>query len=248
MPSASSDRKKAVKDRKSPSRIQIWNRLNRVKTLSLMLVVGAIAACDRAEVRQLPPSPAASTTISIADTVRAADTVPPAASSTSAVIPSNEDSSTKVHFDSPQDSLCGEMGENGLNIPTGRRAVAAKFGKPDSVRADPGPNPYTPTQIDTVAEVFYPGLRLKYWVMGKPPADNESLLEADISDNKYLRFPQVGIGATREELVRTIGEPGDRTDDTFRYECGLHIMSGANVTFHFADGRVKRILYYWEMD
>lgn len=43
-------------------------------------------------------------------------------------------------------------------------------------------------------------------------------------------------------------EPGDRTDDTFKYECGLHIMSGANVRFHFAGDRVKLVDYYWEMD
>jgi hypothetical protein len=190
----------------------------------------------------------ASKTIAIADSVRTADTVAPAASSTSAAVASPEDSLIPLHFSSPQDSLCGAVGETGLNIPTGRRAVAAQFGKPDSVRTQPGPNPYTPTQIDTVVNVFYPNLRLKYWVMGDGKPDTESLLEADISDNKYLRFPQVGIGATRDEIVKAIGEPGERTDDTYGYECGLHIMSGADVTFHFSGGRVTRFNYRWEMD
>jgi hypothetical protein len=220
-----------------------------VKILRARLVVLlALASCDRAEVRQTEPSTIASKTIAIPESVRTADTVAPTASSTSAAVTSPKDSLIPVHFSSPQDSLCGAVGETGLNIPTGRRAVASQFGKPDSVRAQPGPNPYTPTQIDTVVNVFYPNLRLKYWVMGGGKPDAESLLEADISDNKYLRFPQVGIGATRDEIVKAIGEPGERTDDTLSYSCGLHIMSGADVTFHFADGRVKRVNYTWEMD
>ncbi|HJQ52727.1 MAG TPA: hypothetical protein VJ825_02680 [Gemmatimonadaceae bacterium] len=220
-----------------------------MRTLRAILLAAALVACDRAQVRQSAPNTVASTTITIADTVRATDPVATHASSTSAVAPAVEDGSTRVPFSSPQDSLCGEVGENGLNIPTvARRAVAAQFGKPDSVRLQPGPNPYTPTQIDTVVNVFYQGIRLKYWVVGAGPPDEESLLEADITDNKYLKFPQVGIGATAEQIVAAIGEPADRTDDTYSYECGLHIMSGANVKFHFADGRVKRVNYRWEMD
>ena len=126
--------------------------------------------------------------------------------------------------------------------------MAAQFGKPDSVRAQSGPNPYTPTQIDTVVDVFYLALRLQYWVMGAAQPETESLLEAGISDNKYPKFPQVGIGATPDEIVRAIGEPGEHTDDTYGYTCGLHIMSGADVTFHFAGGPVKRGNYRWEMD
>jgi hypothetical protein len=212
-------------------------------------VVIALTGCDRAQVRQADPGTAVTTKAAAADTVRAADTVAPVASSTSAVAPPAEDTLTQLHFSSPQDSLCGEVGEHGLAIPTvSRRAVAAQYGKPDSLRLQPGPNPYTPTQIDTVVDVFYPGLVLKYWVMGAGHADTESLLEADISDNKYLKFPQAGIGATPDDIVRAIGEPAERTADTYKYECGLHIMSGANVTFHFAAGRVKRVNFRWDMD
>jgi hypothetical protein len=230
------------------------NRLRKVKNLAIaVIVLGALLACERPQVKDESKTTVRRARTDTSDALITDDSIDPvivasvASSTGTGAIPA-EDSLTPVHFSSRQDSLCGEMGENGLNVPVGRRAVAAKFGKPDSVRADPGPNPYEPTQIDTVMDVFYPGLRLKYWVMGKPPADNESLLEAEITDNKYLRFPQLGIGATRDEIVRTIGEPGDRTDDTFKYECGLHIMSGANVTFHFADRRVTLVDFYWEMD
>ena len=126
--------------------------------------------------------------------------------------------------------------------------MAAQYGKPDSVHAKPLPNPYTTAQIDTIVDVFYPHLQLQYWVIGKQQLETDSMLEADISDNKYLKYPHFGIGATQSEITAGLGEPGERTDDTFSYECALHIMSGADVTFHFASGRVTRIVYRWEMD
>ena len=153
-----------------------------------------------------------------------------------------------LHFSSAKDSLCGEVAENGLRIPdSDRKAVAAQFGRPDSVRLQPAPNPHRPAQMDTIADVFYPGIRLHYWVVGaSQPYD--ILLEADVSDNKYLKYPQLGIGATPSEIANALGDPAQRTDERYSYSCALHIMSGADVSFHFTAGRVARVDYRWEAD
>lgn len=89
---------------------------------ALTMVVVAFIACDRAEVRQAAPSTVGSAKISMADTLRAvdtvhaADTVTPAVSSSTAVTTADFDSSGHLHFSSLQDSICGEVAENGFNI------------------------------------------------------------------------------------------------------------------------------------
>ena len=219
-----------------------------MKTPRIILIVLAVVACDRTEVRQAAPSAVAPAKVSIADTVRRADTVAPAASSSIAVSPPAFDSSGRLRFSTPQDSICGEVAENGFNIAdSDRRAVAAQFGRPDSVRANPIPNIHRPEQTDTVVDVFYPGIHLHYFAINAtPPYD--ILQEAHVSDNKYLKFPQFGIGATAGEITNALGEPHERTGDTYKYSCALHIMSGADVTFHFVGGRVTRVDYFWESD
>src|SRR2546423_5636391 len=135
-----------------------------------------------------------------------------AATSTPAVNPApltSGDTAPSVHFSSPKDSVCGEMAENGLLIPNTRRnAVAAQFGRPDSVRSQPAPNPHNPAQTDTIVDVFYPGLRLHYWVVAAVQAERDLILEIDVSDNRYLRYPSLGIGASADALVSAFGERG----------------------------------------
>jgi hypothetical protein len=153
-----------------------------------------------------------------------------------------------LHFSSPKDSLCGEVAENGFKIPdSNRKAVAAQFGRPDSMRMQPASNPHTSVQIDTVVDVFYPGIRLHYWVVAaaKP---YDILLEAAVFDNRYLKYAKIGVGARATDIRTALGEPGEQTDDSYTYSCALHVMSGADVSFHFAAGRVTRVVYRWEAD
>ncbi len=225
-----------------------------MRTLPLISLVVPLVACDRVEVRQAAPSIVASAQVPTPDSVRTTDTlrrvdsVAPAASSSTAVTNTAFDSSGLLRLSTVQDSICGEVAENGFNIPDiDRRAVAARFGRPDSVRANPIPNIHRPAQIDTVVDVFYPGIQLHYFAINATPA-YDILQEAHVSDNKYLKFPSLGIGATASEITRALGPPHEQTEDTYKYSCALHVMSGADVTFHFAGGRVTRVDYFWESD
>ena len=159
------------------------------------------------------------------------------------------DTTPSVHFSSKRDSVCGEFAENGLLIPDGRRkAVAARFGRPDSVQSQVIPNKYTNGQMDTVMHVFYPALRLEYIVLGVTKGETDILLEADVSDNRYLRYPAFGVGARVAEIVSAFGEPEERRDDTISYTCAMHVMSGSTVYFHLDGDRVKYLVYRWDAD
>jgi hypothetical protein len=102
--------------------------------------------------------------------------------------------------------------------------------------------------MDTVVNVFYPGLRLHYWIVAAPQSERDILLEADVSDNKYLKYPALGVGASVAAIVSTLGEPEERTNDTVSYTCALHVMSGSTVYFHFEGDRIKFVAYTFYAD
>jgi hypothetical protein len=102
--------------------------------------------------------------------------------------------------------------------------------------------------MDTVVDTFYPGLRLHYIVLGVTEGETDILLQADVSDNRYLKYPALGVGAPVAAIVSALGEPEERRNDTYRYSCALHVMSGSTVYFHIADDRVKYVVYMWDVD
>ncbi len=159
------------------------------------------------------------------------------------------DTAPRVHFSSREDSVCGEFAENGFLIPDSRRkSVATQLGRPDSLRSHVIPNNHRPVQMDTVVDVFYPGLRLQYVVLGVTEGETDILLQADVSDNRYLKYPALGVGARIAEIVSALGKPEERRNDTYSYTCALHVMSGSTVYFHVEGDRVKYVVYRWDAD
>jgi hypothetical protein len=116
------------------------------------------------------------------------------------------------------------------------------------VRSLPAPNTHNPAQMDTIVDVFYKGLRLHYAVLGVIKGETDILMEAEVSDNRYLKYPELGVGASASAIVSALGEPEQRTNDTYRYECALHVMSGSTVYFHLEGDRVKFLVYRWDVD
>jgi hypothetical protein len=112
----------------------------------------------------------------------------------------------------------------------------------------PIPSNYDKAQTDTIVDVFYPGLRLHYIVIGVSNRETDFLLEAAVSDNRYLKYPELGVGASVGEIVSALGQPEQRTNDAYSYSCALHVMSGSTVYFHFENDRVKFVVYRWEVD
>jgi len=91
-------------------------------------------------------------------------------------------------------------------------------------------------------------LRLHYIVLGKPTGETDILLEADVSDNRFLKYPALGVGATADAIVTALGKPEERTNEFLTYSCALHIMSGSTVHFQLESDRVKLVRYTFEAD
>jgi len=143
----------------------------------------------------------------------------------------------------PPDSLRDDLVEHGLRVLHGpRKAVIAQLGQPDSIRSQTEQNPDTPAQTDSTVDLFYPGLRLGYYVVAEQP--NRDILQyADVWDNRYLKYPEIGVGASAAAVVNALGEPGERTGDTYSYDCGRCIGPETPVYFHLVGGRVKYTFY-----
>ena len=99
-----------------------------------------------------------------------------------------------------------------------------------------------------MVDLFYPGLHLHYVVLGVSTGETDILLQADVSDNRHLKYPALGIGARVAEIASALGEPEERSSDTYRYTCALHIMSGSTVYFHVQGDRVRSVVYRWYAD
>lgn len=230
-------------------------RLTPIIEASSIRVLTVIILTMAAGCRELPPArSSADSQTSIVKTTSSPDSETSIVATTSspslgAAPIAGADTAPSVQLSSRKDSLCGDLAENGFGIPnTRRKAVAAQLGRPDSVRSQPAPNTHNPAQMDTVVDMFYPGLRLHYAVLGVTEGETDILLEADVSDNRYLKYPALGVGASVGVIVSALGQPEERTNDTYSYSCALHVMSGSTVYFHFDGDRVKFVVYRWDAD
>ena len=102
--------------------------------------------------------------------------------------------------------------------------------------------------MDTIVDVFYKGIRLHYAVLGVTEGETDILLESEVSDNRYLKYPELGVGASVGAIISALGQPEDCANDTYSYSCALHVMSGSTVYFHFEGDRVKFVVYRWYAD
>lgn len=146
------------------------------------------------------------------------------------------------------DSLRDDLVQHGLTIPTDDRAAArAALGLPDSTRSRVEPNRHVPALTDSIVEWFYPGLRLEYRVVGA--GQTQDLLSvADVRDNRYLKHPVLGVGATVATVLARLGEPQERTDGVLVYACGSCLAADAPVEFHVVGGRVGMVRFGFYVD
>ena len=179
--------------------------------------------------------------------------IPPQHSSavaTTAIV-ATASSSTQASVATPSvspDSLRDDFVEHGLRISDeGREAVRRQLGQPDSIRASSTQNRHNPAQTDSLVDVFYPGLRLHYYVVVAEDG-RDNLQSADVWDNRYLKYPAIGIGAGATAIVAALGVPWTRTADAYSYDCGRCIGAESPVYFHLEGGRVKYVEYTFYVD
>jgi hypothetical protein len=144
------------------------------------------------------------------------------------------------------DSLRDDFVEHGLLAAASRLKVAAQFGQPDSMRSRSVINRHIPSQTDSIIDLFYSGVHLTYYVVGE--GKKEFLQTAVVFDNRYLKYPQVGVGTPEVAVRRMLGEPSEREPGKYRYDCARCIGEESPAYFYFDRGRVQRIEYSFYVD
>jgi hypothetical protein len=142
----------------------------------------------------------------------------------------------------PRVPTADEFTQHGL-LPIGqtRDELRARLGEPLELRSTTVPNRHVEGVTDTLFEVVYPGLVVN---IHRPGAvEGEFVSHVDVEDNRYLRFPAVGIGTTRDALERALGPPHERSENEYVYLCETCLGADEPVIFYFEDDRVRRIRF-----
>lgn len=141
------------------------------------------------------------------------------------------------------DLTCENLEQDILDAAPTRAALAEAYGEADSIRVATEPNRHMAGATDSLFVVYYPGMVVD---LRKPENGDDLVDHVEISDNRYLRYPAIGIGAPIDRVARVLGTPKLRDARRVVYDCGL----GAEqpVTFMLDQGIVRRIIVDYYLD
>jgi hypothetical protein len=118
-----------------------------------------------------------------------------------------------------------------------RDQVERTLGPPLAVRRQAVPGLLNPEAVETVRELAYPGARIGV-------SGSAALRRVEITTPAYGLPHGLGIGATRQHVEETLGEPQELTEGRY-----LYLYSDGypdTVEVYFRDHRVYRIEWtYW---
>lgn len=138
---------------------------------------------------------------------------------------------------------CEDLEREILAAAPNRAALEEAYGEADSMRVATEPNRHVQGATDSLFLVYYPGMVMNL----RKPEDGDDLADdVEISDNRYLRYPAIGIGAPIDRVTRALGTPMLRDSGRVIYDCGF----GAEqpVTFVLNQGIVRRIIVDYYLD
>jgi len=127
--------------------------------------------------------------------------------------------------------------------PSTRAALLQLYGAPDSSSVSTEPNRHVTGVIDSLFQVHYPGLTARF---RKPGGGSDLITLLEATENRYLRYPSVGIGARGDRLLQVLSDASIVTDDRIEYNCGM----GADepVTFWLVGGQIRRVSKSYYVD
>lgn len=131
---------------------------------------------------------------------------------------------------------CADLPRSLFITELGTTALRREFGAPDSVPTVVLPSERDEAVHDTFFAIYYPGLAVSGELVG---GGRELIWGAVVSSNRYLRYPEIGIGASAELVTRVLGRPSEAEGDNLVYDCGTG--PDEPVTFYIRDGTVERI-------
>ena len=127
--------------------------------------------------------------------------------------------------------------------PLTREELLQAYGAPDSVHARTEANRHVPGVIDSLFQVHYRGLMAGF---RKPGGGSDLITQMDATDNRFLRYPTIGIGARRDRLLQVLPDTSVVAADRVEYNCG----TGADepVTFWLVGDQVRRVSKSYYVD
>jgi hypothetical protein len=130
-----------------------------------------------------------------------------------------------------------------FRAPLTRGELIQAYGAPDSMHTSTEPNRHVPGVVDSLFRVFYRGLTAGF---RKPGGGSDLITQMEATDNRYLGYPSIGIGARRDRLIQVVSDTYLVTDDRVEYDCGM----GANepVTFWLVAGQIRRVSKTYYVD
>lgn len=140
---------------------------------------------------------------------------------------------------------CVRYVEEGLALDSLTRAgLRAALGEPASIETDTEPNRHIPDAIDSLFTLAWEGLEVR---VRTPPSGSDLVERVTVRHDRYLRWPDPGIGATQDHVAEVLGPPQERQPGVVRYACGSGPVSEP-VGFVITDAHVVEIVFDFYVD
>lgn len=140
---------------------------------------------------------------------------------------------------------CRAWVEEGLAIDSLTRAgLRARLGEPTDVVAATEPNRHIPDAIDSLFTLSWTGVSV---AVRTPPSGTDLVERVSVQDNRWLRWPDPGIGSTEERVIDVLGAPQERQPGVLRYACGSGPVDEP-VGFIITEGIVSEIIFDFYVD
>jgi hypothetical protein len=132
-----------------------------------------------------------------------------------------------------------------LPIGTSITEIYQTLGSPQRMARKPIENVHYPDVIDTLVTLFYPTLTVKVYVTSQ---GQEYIGYVLVEDNKYLKYPSIGIGITESELFENLGMPHYQEGGLHTYVCQNCEGAEESVIFHTVNGTIQKIEFVYYID
>ncbi len=123
--------------------------------------------------------------------------------------------------------------------------LRTQLGVPLETESRPIQNTHDPSVTDSILTWRYDGLDVEIY----RTADGRRLLaRASVTSNRFLTFPEVGIGAREAEVRRILGAPDTESEGELEYRCALCSGPPEPALLHMQGGAVTRVEFLFAVD
>lgn len=145
--------------------------------------------------------------------------------------------------DTPEER-CAAWTDAGPAIALERASLEATLGAPDSLASTVEPNRHIPDATDVIHILTWPGISI---TVRTPPDGRELVEDVVIRDDRFLRWPDPGIGDHANAVMTLLGEPAEHDATHLLYFCGAGPVNEP-VAFELRNDSVAAIVFHFYVD